>query len=139
MYKNGNVPSGDRTQAAYWLQKAAEQNHTSAHLDLGLLYESDRETEKDPAQAVYWYRRGAELGHGGCQYNLARCLWYGIGTQADHQQALLWCRRAAAARSLSSPNGKGKQARFTLILRPNPRQEGIRRHPRRTARRTVWC
>ena len=49
----------------------AEQGHSKAQYNLGLLYYNGRGVRKDYKEAVKWYRRSAEQGHSKAQFNLA--------------------------------------------------------------------
>lgn len=52
----------DYVQAAKWLRKAAEQGHSEAQNNLGLLYSQGNGVPQDPVEAVKWYRKAAEQG-----------------------------------------------------------------------------
>lgn len=53
----------DRTQAATWFRKAADQNHAAAQAVLGYLYERGDGVKADPAEAAKWYRKAADQNY----------------------------------------------------------------------------
>lgn len=60
----------DYTQALFWYQKAADQNHRLAQFNLGQMYASGHGMPKSDSLAVMWFRRAAEGGDAGAQFNL---------------------------------------------------------------------
>jgi TPR repeat protein len=56
--------SVERSDEAFkWFARAAEQGHTEAQHQLGVLYMLGRGVVRDDKEAVNWWRRSAEKGH----------------------------------------------------------------------------
>jgi hypothetical protein len=84
------VPEDDK-QAAFWLQKSAEQGEVLAQVELGVVFDK----MQDYAQALIWYRRAAEQGHARAEYNLGLAYQNGEAVPKDLEQAIAWYRKAA--------------------------------------------
>jgi TPR repeat protein len=93
----------DRTEAAKWFRKAAEQNHAAAQAVLGYLYERGDGVKADPAEAAKWYRKAAEQNNSDGLFNLGRAYENGIGLSKDSGQARTYYQKAAAAGSRDAP------------------------------------
>ena len=97
MYNYGEGVPVDKAEAARWYRKAAEQGHTSAQYNLGLIYAYGEGMSENDAEAVKWLRKAAE---GGPPYRfgynkLFLMYAYGDGLPKDHTEAMKWFRRAA--------------------------------------------
>jgi TPR repeat protein len=112
MYEHGDGATQDAAQAVAWYRKAAENGHSGAQFNLGLLYDlgsgqnyrdwlvnPDRvplnEVKQDRTQAIVWYRRAADQGNSDAQYNLGFLYENGQGVSQDYEQAEHWYRKAA--------------------------------------------
>lgn len=84
------VPQDDR-QAAFWLQKSAEQGDILAQVELGVVFDRSQ----DYAAALVWYRKAADEGNARAEYNLALAYEDGEGVPKDEAQAIEWYRKAA--------------------------------------------
>ena len=89
----------DRTQAATWFRKAADQNHAAAQAVLGYLYERGDGVKADPAEAAKWYRKAADQNYSDGLFNLGRAYEHGIGLSKDLGQARTYYQKAAVAGS----------------------------------------
>jgi uncharacterized protein len=105
----------DRTQAATWFRKAAEQNHAAAQAVLGYLYERGDGVKADPAEAAKWYRRAADQSNSDGLFNLGRAYEHGIGVSKDLSQARTNYQKAVAAGSRDA-----QQALAALGKAPEP-------------------
>ncbi len=85
--------------ARTWLERAAQQGHLEAAVELARLARSAEDREK-------WLRISAEQGDSEGQYELYRLLLRGKGAPERRAEALAWLNRAAA-------NGHGR-AQFEL-------------------------
>ncbi len=87
----------DRNEEQYthWLQKAAEQGHPAALIQLGSHYEDGDIVGADAAKAAELFHRAAEQGNTIAQYRLARCYTHGLGVEKDAALGVSWCRKAA--------------------------------------------
>jgi len=83
-------------QEAEWaIRKAAEQGHSEAQFNLGVMYANGRGVSKSGYQAVEWYRKAAEQGLSEAQFNLGVMYAIGRGVPKDDLQAASWHRKAA--------------------------------------------
>ena len=60
LYGAGNGVRQDLARAAAWFTRAAEQDDTTAQLNLGLMYQSGSGVPADILAAVRWYTKAAE-------------------------------------------------------------------------------
>jgi TPR repeat protein len=88
-------PDGEWHEAAYWLQKAAEQGHARAEFWLGTMYERGHALAQDSAEAAQWYLRAAQQGNADAQVSLGQLYEEGDGVQQDDVQAAYWYGKAA--------------------------------------------
>jgi hypothetical protein len=96
MYDFGKGIPLDPAAAVKWLSKAADQGHTDAQFNLGVMYEDGIGVSQDPHAAVTWYRKAAEQGHAKAQNNLGTLFVNGKGVPQDYHSAAAWFRKAAA-------------------------------------------
>lgn len=89
-YEFGLLISPDNKQAAFWLQKSAEQGNIHAQTELGVVFDK----MQDYAQALIWYRKAAERGYARAEYNLALAYQNGEAVAKDMAQAIAWYRKA---------------------------------------------
>ena len=73
----------------------ADQGHTSAQYNLGLMYANGRGVLKDYKQAAKWYQKAADQGDADAQYNLGVMYDKGRGVLKDYKQAVKWYQKAA--------------------------------------------
>jgi len=62
-------------EAAVWYRKAADQGHSLAQFNLGVMYANGQGLDRDDVQAAIWFEKAARRGDGGAQFNLGR-LWH---------------------------------------------------------------
>src|SRR5262249_3566432 len=95
-YANGgpNLPRDD-VAAAQWLEKASQQGHVEAQVDLGNRYSAGQGLPKDDERAFFWRTKSAESGFAPGQFSLGAAFFTGTGTKKDWPQALGWFRKAA--------------------------------------------
>lgn len=89
------VPENHR-QAAYWLEKAAEEGSASAADTLGYLYASGNGVAQNYSLALQWYQQAADAGVASAQYNLGLMYAHGLGTPVDQAKANDYFNQAAA-------------------------------------------
>ncbi len=70
MYDEGKGVAQDNNQALRWYRKAADQGHTSAQYNLGVMYREGKGVAQDDKQAARWYRKAADQGDADAQHNL---------------------------------------------------------------------
>jgi len=89
-------PRTSRQQKAFkWYKKAAEQDHVSAALNLGVMYNQGIGVKLDYTQAVKWYKVAADKGSIKAQLNLGILYDLGRGTKRDVVKAAEYYRKAA--------------------------------------------
>ena len=99
MYEYGHGFARDDAQAAFWYEKAAEQNLAEAQYRLGVLHDNGWGVERESTVAAKWYLRAATLGHVFAQHDLAFMHLIGSGVPRDKVQAYKWLKIAAAQRA----------------------------------------
>ena len=60
----------DYCQAAQWYLKAADQNHSLAQHNLGIMYAAGQGVARDEVQSMRWMQKAADLGDAGAQYRV---------------------------------------------------------------------
>jgi hypothetical protein len=86
----------DETKAAFWIQKAADQNYASAEAAMGYIYCRGQGVQKDYGEAARWYRKAADQNDPYSESALGYMYHTGQGVQQNNDEALRWYRRAAA-------------------------------------------
>ena len=94
-YIDGDGVGVDESQAAKWLERAAESGEAVAQYRLGTLYERGRGVPADPALALHWYQLAASAGNRKAMHNLAVAYAQGSGTPKDFAEAARWFSKAA--------------------------------------------
>ncbi|CEP02520.1 Sel1 repeat [Plasmodiophora brassicae] len=94
---DGQTMPASTAQALYWYKRAADNGHTIAQLNLGVLYETGHQNAqaRDYPRAVRWYYQAALSGHQGAQFNLGRLFWSGKGVPQDLKTAFGFFKKAA--------------------------------------------
>ncbi|HEY4943458.1 MAG TPA: hypothetical protein VII56_18655 [Rhizomicrobium sp.] len=95
-YLDGDGVAVSATDAAKWLERAAEQGLPVAQYRLGFMYASGLGVPADPAKAVHWYQLAAQAGNRKAMYNLAVAYANGVGTAKNLAEAARWFSKAAA-------------------------------------------
>ena len=81
--------------ATEWWQKAAEQGHTEAQVELATQYFLGRGAPKDWKLAARWYEAAAANGDAAAQYIIGSFYEHGDGVARDLRKALAWYVLAA--------------------------------------------
>ena len=90
-FQLGHILASDdkkRSEAIYWLEKAAAQNHASVQLDLARLTFLGEGVEKSETQGAAWVRKAAENGLSRAQALLGVLYLGGIGVDQNFDEAL---------------------------------------------------
>lgn len=74
-----------------WVKKAANNGSTYYQIELGLLYDADKNYKK----AVYWFKKAAEQGDKVAQFNVGNMYSQGQGVLKDFEQAFKWYKKSA--------------------------------------------
>ena len=90
LYENGLGVPADPAKAAYWYEKAAEQNDAVAAAYLAEMHAKGLGLPADDVKALEWYRRAAELGHPASQYNVGLFYAFGRGVEPSDIEAYAW-------------------------------------------------
>ena len=91
-YKLGRGVPTDLRIAQTWYEKAAQQGHSQAQANLGLILFQNG----DRAKAMPWIRRAADAGDPRAQYVLGTAMFNGDLVQKDWPRAYALMQRAAA-------------------------------------------
>jgi TPR repeat protein len=98
-YQFGRGVGKDLEEAKVWCHKAAEQGLVEAEVNLGAMYNR----EKNYADGATWTRKAAEHGAFFAQWNLADLCAAGHGVPQDDLSAYMWVLLARAARCGEPP------------------------------------
>ena len=77
-------------QAAYWLERAAEQGDADAQYYLSDLYEYGKGVELDEKKAMGLCLKAAEQGHADAQYSAGHNYHAGNLVEVDFNKAVYW-------------------------------------------------
>ncbi len=129
--------STDALRAVNWYQKAAQQKHDGAILNLGNLYDNGIGVDQDYKAAAKLFEDAAILGNAEAQNNLGRMYSEGHGVSKDQGKAVAWLERAAQQGFVPAQNSLGlhyfrghgvpqnaEEALFWLELATQAGQEG---------------
>ena len=89
-YYFGDGVERNRSFAAEWYRRAAEQGNADAQYILGGCYDKGDGVERNWSLAVEWYQKAAVHGFAGAQELLGRCYANGIGVDQDKSTAEEW-------------------------------------------------
>ena len=92
---NGEGVARDSAEAAKWYRLSAEQGHSGAQCNLGLMYRWGYGVKQDYSEALKWCRLAAYEGNSEAQCNLGHMYRWGYGVKQDYSEALKWYRLAA--------------------------------------------
>ena len=62
-YTNGEGVTTNKTKAVEWFQKAAEQGHVQAQLELAIHYDLGAGVPENPTKAAEWFQKAAKNGN----------------------------------------------------------------------------
>ena len=82
----------------------AEQGHSGAQFNLGVMYHHGRGVKKNYEKAFELYTKAAAQEHPGAMNNLGRMHRAGVGVKKDLDAALRWFRKAAERHALGANN-----------------------------------
>ncbi len=77
-----------------WLS-LAEEGHSGALLNIGVLYEKGLGVDQDAAKAMEWFRKAADKGEIAAYHNIGVLYRDGRGVPQDHVEAAKWFLKAA--------------------------------------------
>jgi uncharacterized protein len=86
----------------------AQEGHSGAQFNLGVLYAAGLAVPQDFSQAARWYRRAAEHGHAMAQCNLGGLYETGDGVIQSDEAAIRWYRLAAEQGNTGGQNNLGR-------------------------------
>ncbi len=87
--------TADMTQALYWYERAAKNNHPPALNTLAVLLWQGQAITRDSTRAIQLYRQAAERGDAPAMFNLAGLIAQGAAV-GDSTEVLQWLHKAAA-------------------------------------------
>ncbi len=95
-YQKGTIFPRNEQKAFEWCQKAAEQNHPNALLQLGLwYYDGDPPAKRDLGRATNLLARASEFDIPVATFILGACYLDGKGVKTDRAKGITLCKRAA--------------------------------------------
>ncbi len=97
MYAEGAGVLRDRSEAARWYAKAADQGLAQSQYNLAVSHYTGIGLPQDYALAAEWYRKAAVQGDSRAQNNLGYMYDTGRGVEVDAEQAVYWYQLAATA------------------------------------------
>jgi len=86
---------GDYVTALRLIRPLAQQGHSIAQYNLGLMYEKGEGVAQDSSAAVKWYRMSAQQGYANAQHDLGVSYYKGEGVAQDLKEAEKWFQSAA--------------------------------------------
>ena len=95
LYFQGPGIATNFAEAAVWFEKAAEQGHISAQVNLASLYTSGKGVEQDLELAFRWYREAASQGGEVEQDMIGELYSRGQGVRQNKMEAAKWYRMSA--------------------------------------------
>ena len=95
MYYNGRGVPQNYTEAAKWIQMAANEGNADAEEHLAVLYSKGEGVVKDYDQSVQWHRKAADQGDEYSQFNLGLAYELGQGVPKNYDEAKNWYLKAA--------------------------------------------
>ncbi len=96
LFWTGQGVPQDTSNAAKWLQQAAEMHHAGAQTKLGYLCSSGQGVPQSDFEALKWFQMAAWQGDADAQYNLGVLYREGLGVEPNQAKALEWFREAAS-------------------------------------------
>ena len=108
-YKKGKeyFDKKDYKHAIKWYQKAANQGHAIAQVNLGTMYINGYGIERDYSKAIEWYQKAADQGYATAQHNLGSIYRIGYGVEKDYAKAFEWYHKAANQGLADAQNALG--------------------------------
>src|SRR5262249_19063448 len=99
LYDAGKGVPQDRSLAASWYRKAAEQKHLLAQAYLGALYYAGDGVKQDYQQAARWLQAPAGSGNDFAQFDLGAMYAKGAGVAKSDDAGIRWLTKAAAQKN----------------------------------------
>lgn len=94
-YAKGQGTSLDLKQAAEFMRKAADKNHTEAQFQYGMMLYQCKELAINKLNASNYFRKAAIKQHPEAMYMLAQCYEYGNkGAEKNYKEAAKWYEKA---------------------------------------------
>ena len=95
LWRDGPLLTPNSTNARYWFQQAAEQDHSYAQYALGNLLLSDDVEVHNPAKGLRWLETAAQNGNDYAAYRLGKEYYRGKNMERSFTAAAKWFDRAA--------------------------------------------
>lgn len=94
-YAKGHGTSIDLKQAAVFMRKAADKNHTEAQFEYGMMLYQVKGLAINNLNASNYFKKAAIKQHPEAMYMLAQCYEYGIkGAEKNYKEAAKWYEKA---------------------------------------------
>jgi len=117
-------------RAAEWFQKAAEQGHAKAQMNVAFCFKKGKGVNQDPAKAFEWYKKAANQGLADAQICLGGCFQHGDGVAQDLEEA-------ARLFQLAADQGAAKAQDLLISLKSS--QEEDARGKSKNAKKDLSC
>ncbi len=120
------------SDAAEWYQKAADQGHTLAQFNLGVMYWRGQGVGRDRERSKFWITKAAEGGDAGAQYKLGMTQ---NRTSLDEIDAVAKESRIEAYKwmQLASAQGYGEASSGCDLIAMGMTLEGVKEGMRRAS------
>ncbi len=121
-YYLGEGMPQDYTQAATWIEKAADAGNSDAMYALGSMYANGEGIPQDYKQAATWFKKAAKAGNSDAMNNLGVMYSEGKGVPQDYTLAYMWINLAAEGNSNAAEN----RDKLIKLMSPTQIEEGQR-------------
>jgi len=111
-YEGFGGVSKDRSEAAKWWRKSAEQSYPDAEMSLGDLYYKGEGVSQDYDEAFKWFKRAAMHGESMSCVRLSTMYMKSQGVALDLVQAYAWL----SIYRPSDENSRNKQRQFLSVI-----------------------
>jgi hypothetical protein len=108
MYYTGAGIQINSEEAAKWFRKAAEQGHSLAQKNIGVMYYAGIGVGRDLIMAASWFRKAALQGDGTSQLGLGKMYFNAEGMKHDLVLAYAWM-------SIGTLNGELKAKQYKQV------------------------
>ncbi|WP_374377518.1 tetratricopeptide repeat protein [Dongia sp.] len=115
MYLDGHGVPQDPTQAAIWLEKAANGGNARARAQIGALYATGTGVQQDEMKASYWLIKAANQNVRQSQRFMAIRFYKGEGVPQDKAQSFLY---AALCAKQGDPDGQALLNQLATEMTP---------------------
>lgn len=95
VYLFGEGIPKNSVKAAYWHEKAANQNHIEAMRSIAYAYKDADGVEQNFEKSMFWFEKAAKQGDANSQMMIGNSYHLGLGVQKDEEKASFYLKAAA--------------------------------------------